>query len=62
MGGDDGKTAIDAAQKLDAALPIEAVRQFAILQPVRRRRTRPTRNSPTRTRSSICRRHPTISF
>jgi len=34
MGG-DGKTAIAAAQKLDAALPLEAVRQFAILQPVK---------------------------
>jgi len=34
MGG-DGKTAIDAAQKLDAALPVEAVKQFAILQPVK---------------------------
>ena len=34
MGG-DGKTAIDAAQKLDASLPLEAVKQFAILQPVK---------------------------
>jgi tetratricopeptide (TPR) repeat protein len=34
MGG-DGRTAIDAAQKLDAALPLEAVKQFAILQPVK---------------------------
>ena len=34
MGG-DGKTAIAAAQKLDAALPLEAVKQFAILQPVK---------------------------
>ena len=34
MGG-DGKTAIAAALKLDAALPLEAVRQFAILQPVK---------------------------
>jgi tetratricopeptide (TPR) repeat protein len=34
MGG-DGRTAIDAAAKLDAALPLEAVRQFAVLQPVK---------------------------
>ena len=34
MGG-DGRTAIAAAQKLDAALPVEAVKQFAILQPVK---------------------------
>jgi tetratricopeptide (TPR) repeat protein len=34
MGG-DGKTAIAAAQKLDAALPVEAVKRFAILQPVK---------------------------
>ena len=34
MGG-DGTTAIAAAQKLDAALPVEAVKQFAILQPVK---------------------------
>ena len=34
MGG-DGKSAIDAARKLDAAIPVEAVQQFAILQPVK---------------------------
>ncbi len=34
MGG-DGKTAIDAAQKLDAAVPLEVVRQFAIMQPIK---------------------------
>jgi tetratricopeptide (TPR) repeat protein len=34
MGG-DGKAAIDAAKKLDAAIPVEAVKQFAILQPVK---------------------------
>ena len=34
MGG-DGKTAIAAAAKLDAALPVEVVRQFAVLQPVK---------------------------
>jgi tetratricopeptide (TPR) repeat protein len=34
MGG-DGKTAVDAAQRLDAALPVDAVRQFAILQPIK---------------------------
>ena len=34
MGG-DGKTAIDAAAKLDAAIPAEVVRQFAILQPIK---------------------------
>ena len=34
MGG-DGKTAIDAATKLDASIPVELVRQFAILQPVK---------------------------
>jgi tetratricopeptide (TPR) repeat protein len=34
MGG-DGKAAIDAADKLDAALPVEVVKQFAILQPVK---------------------------
>ena len=34
MGG-DGKTAIDAATKLDAAIPIEIVRQFAVLQPIK---------------------------
>ena len=34
MGG-DGKTAVSAAQKLDAATPVEIVQQFAILQPVK---------------------------
>ena len=34
MGG-DGLAAIDAAKKLDAAIPVEAVKQFAILQPVK---------------------------
>jgi len=34
MGG-DGKAAIDAARKLDAAMPVELVRQFAIMQPVK---------------------------
>ena len=33
--GGDGKTAIDAAGKLDAAIPIEVVKQFAIMQPVK---------------------------
>ena len=34
MGG-DGKTAIDAAEKLDAAVPDEVVKMFAALQPVK---------------------------
>jgi tetratricopeptide (TPR) repeat protein len=34
MGG-DGKTAIEAAGKLDAAVPADLVRQFAIMQPVK---------------------------
>jgi len=34
MGG-DGRTAIEAATKLDAAIPMEVVKQFAILQPVK---------------------------
>src|SRR5262249_12223068 len=34
MGG-DATTAIDAAGKLDAALPVEVVQQFAVLQPVK---------------------------
>ena len=34
MGG-DGPTAMQAAAKLDAAMPVEAVRQFAIMQPVK---------------------------
>ena len=34
MGG-DGPTAIDAATKLDAAMPVEVVKQFAIMQPVK---------------------------
>ena len=34
MGG-DAKTAIEAAAKLDAALPVDAVASFAILQPVK---------------------------
>ena len=34
MGG-DGKTALEAAGKLDAAVPLEVVRQFAIMQPVK---------------------------
>jgi hypothetical protein len=34
MGG-DAKTAIDAARKLDASMPIEAVKAFAVLQPVK---------------------------
>jgi tetratricopeptide (TPR) repeat protein len=34
MGG-DGATAISAAGKLDAAIPVEVARQFAILQPVK---------------------------
>ena len=34
MGG-DGRTAIDAAGKLDAAVPIEVVKQFAIMQPIK---------------------------
>ena len=29
------RTAIDAATKLDAAMPVEVVRQFAILQPIK---------------------------
>ena len=33
--GGDGKTAIAAARKLDAAVPSEVVKQFAILQPVK---------------------------
>ena len=33
--GGDGKTAIEAAGKLDAAVPVEVVRQFAIMQPVK---------------------------
>jgi tetratricopeptide (TPR) repeat protein len=34
MGG-DGRTAMEAAAKLDAALPFEVVKQFAILEPVK---------------------------
>ena len=34
MGG-DGKTAVDAATKLDAAVPVEVVKQFAILEPIK---------------------------
>ena len=34
MGG-DAKTAIDAAARLDAALPLEAVHKFAVLQPIK---------------------------
>jgi tetratricopeptide (TPR) repeat protein len=34
MGG-DGKTAIDAAGKLDAAIPVEIVKMFAIMQPIK---------------------------
>ena len=34
MGG-DGRTAVAAAEKLDAALPLDVVRTFAILQPVK---------------------------
>ncbi|HEY2926596.1 tetratricopeptide repeat protein [Piscinibacter sp.] len=34
MGG-DGKTALDAAGKLDASVPGELVKQFAILQPIK---------------------------
>jgi len=34
MGG-DGATAIDAAGKLDAAIPAEIVKQFAIMQPIK---------------------------
>jgi tetratricopeptide (TPR) repeat protein len=34
MGG-DGKTAVDAAGKLDASIPNEVAKQFAILQPVK---------------------------
>ena len=34
MGG-DGATAIDAATKLDASMPVEVVKQFAIMQPVK---------------------------
>jgi len=34
MGGDGG-TAIEAARKLDAAVPVDVVRMFAILQPVK---------------------------
>ena len=34
MGG-DGATAIDAAGKLDASIPVEVAKQFAILQPVK---------------------------
>ena len=34
MGG-DGRTAIEAATKLDAAVPVEVVKQFALLQPIK---------------------------
>jgi tetratricopeptide (TPR) repeat protein len=34
MGG-DGKTALAAAAKLDGAVPMEAVRQFAIMEPIK---------------------------
>ncbi|MBK7659242.1 MAG: hypothetical protein IPJ28_08845 [Betaproteobacteria bacterium] len=34
MGG-DGPTALDAATKLDASMPVEVVKQFAIMQPVK---------------------------
>ena len=34
MGG-DGATAIDAAKKLDASMPVEVVKQFAIMEPVK---------------------------
>jgi len=34
MGG-DGATAVDAAGKLDAAIPVEIVKQFAIMQPIK---------------------------
>ena len=34
MGG-EGRTALSAASKLDAAIPLELVRQFAIMQPVK---------------------------
>ena len=34
MGG-DGRTAIEAAAKLDAAIPLDAVKAFAILQPIK---------------------------
>jgi tetratricopeptide (TPR) repeat protein len=33
--GGDGRTAIEAAGKLDAAVPVEVVKQFAILQPIK---------------------------
>jgi hypothetical protein len=33
--GGDGRTAVDAATRLDAALPVEAVKQFAVIQPVK---------------------------
>ena len=33
--GGDGRTAIEAAGKLDAAVPVEVVRQFAIMQPIK---------------------------
>jgi tetratricopeptide (TPR) repeat protein len=33
--GGDGRTAVDAATRLDAALPVEVVKQFAVIQPVK---------------------------
>ena len=33
--GGDGKTAIDAARKLDAAVPVELVKAFTIMQPIK---------------------------
>ncbi len=33
--GGDGKTAMEAAAKLDASMPVEVVRQFPIMQPVK---------------------------
>jgi tetratricopeptide (TPR) repeat protein len=33
--GGDGTTAMEAAGKLDAAVPVEVVRQFAIMQPIK---------------------------
>ncbi|MEO8485291.1 MAG: hypothetical protein ABI585_03040 [Betaproteobacteria bacterium] len=35
LAGGDGRTAIEAAQKLDAAIPIDIVRAYAVMQPIK---------------------------
>ena len=53
--GGDGKLAVEAARKLDAAIPVDVVKAFPIMQPIKACAVHDARaSSPIPTRSSRC--------